>query len=700
MTKTLIRWALLCLTTPFACFPASALESSDSTTTLTLKEITVKAAPVIHKTDRTNYLPPSEKKRTATSGLDLLDKMQLPGISVNRLTGAINLSSGGKLKLLINGVEANNTEIAALRPSDIIRIEYHDIPGAKYNDADAVIDFITRRHESGGSIAAESMNALGSGKWAAFENIAAQFSHKASTFSLNAGYFGLYRDNWIRDYTETWNYPDHSVSRVEEGLPVEIGSHGTQVNLNYSLTKDRKYFLNIRANLDYSHTPNKEEGDRHTLLRTSDSENITEIIEHTQENELSPTIGIYYKYCFSQSSQLTANISGSYIHTNSHHSYSENYPDLTSIQLTSNVAGRQTTLRVESYYDRSFGVFNLSVGGRHMQGHTTNGYSGSTQGDNRLNQAETSIFASGNIRLGKWGILANLTATRFYISQHGKTHTKYSPLPSVGISYTPVPTIRLKYDMKINRKLPPLASMSDIEIDIQPGLIRRGNPDVKSFTVINQHLGAAWYSDLISANLSIDYRNEHKPVMAYTSYDGQQFITSYRNQRSFRELRTELSLTIHPWSNHFSITLAPTISRYYSHGYTYLHVRNIFHIGAALDFTYGNWTLNGNIMTGAANSMYGEEIISETDMNMILAGYKKQKWSIQAGVFNAFMKEYSMTSENMSALTPNHSKAWCGKNLYGVVKFSINLEFGRNKEINLPDWQTHETDTGILSGLK
>lgn len=68
------------------------------------------------------------------------------------MTNTISVSGGGNVILCINGVESTESQIAAIRPQDIEKIEYHDNPGLRYAGAAVVIDYITCRHNTGGNL--------------------------------------------------------------------------------------------------------------------------------------------------------------------------------------------------------------------------------------------------------------------------------------------------------------------------------------------------------------------------------------------------------------------------------------------------------------------------------------------------------------------------------------------------------------------
>ena len=107
-------------------------------------------------------------------------------------------------------------------------------------------------------------------------------------------------------------------------------------------------------------------------------------------------------------------------------------------------------------------------------------------------------------------------------------------------------------------------------------------------------------------------------------------------------------------------------------------------------------------MSGPDNYMYGDEMITEKPMNMILVGYKGTNWALQAGVFN-LMKNYWMKTENFSPLTPFTSNAHCGKNTYFAVKISFNLNHGKQQDRHeeVPANASHfDMDSGIINGVK
>lgn len=727
MTKRLIVWAVIALTVG----TVSAQEPSDRNDNvvnrndsvmkeITLGNIIVKGSPVVRKDDRLVARPQAEQIRTATDGMDLLRKMQLPRISINQMTGEVGITGGGNLRLCLNGVQVNSRELAAVRPEDIVRIEYHDSPGARYAGADAVIDYITRRHTTGGSLSGETMDALGSGKWASMDQLAAQYDCGRSSLMFTAGYMGQRRDNWVRDYDETWRYPDREVSRHETGRPVSIGIDMLQSHLSYSLAENDRWFFNARLSLDYNHVPAKEEGDRRTTLVTSETDRITDIYEHTHERSLAPSLDLYFQRSLGKGRQLFLDVVGTHIRTRSNRIYQEtvyggnldNFSDIniagtdaagqpgaTSTAI-SDICGRKSSLIAEAVFEQSCGNGRISAGLRHTQAYTINHYSGTSGATVAMRQAESSVFAEYGYHCGAWGATGGITATRIRYSQDNRRIERWAVKPSARLTFRPTRHFQLRYNADWDVKSPSLAFMGDAVQEVQSGMIRRGNPELKPFGVLSQNITAGYTARLVSIDLAAGYTHESNPVMETVIYEDGLFVRTYENQRSFRQLDASLTLTVRPWGDHLSLSVTPLVQRYFSRGNSYRYNHTISRLKVDTDFSYANWLLSYTTMMGPANTMYGEESLEERNMNIVLLGYRQPHWTIQAGVFNAFVNNYWMETRNVNALTPFTSRAHCNRNTYFTVKLSFNVSYGRQSQRRDKQINNEDRDAGIMKGTK
>ncbi|MDE6125399.1 MAG: TonB-dependent receptor [Muribaculaceae bacterium] len=690
-------WAFLCATAHFVCAQETNRPDSVeySVSPRLLEEVVVKASPVINRTDGKVIHPDKEMLRTSSDGIDLLRKLQLSRITVNPLTNSIDAAGGGDVILCINGVEATSAQIMAIPPRDIQRIEYHDTPGVRYSGAAVVIDYITSRQASGGNVYLNSFDAFGKGQWCSIDNFAAQYNQGRSVWTANAGYFGKRSDNWQRDYDEIWKYPNAIISRHEHGLPVTVGNHFLESSLNYNYMHPSGNIFNVRLGFNIEDVPNKEEGDRRAILEASEIEQPREVAEHTEEHSVQPNLVLYYQYRLSDTQNIILETQGSYRRSRMHHEYSES-----EIVEISHVKGDKYAVKILGMYESRVGSRVWNIGVSTNSSYLRNAYKNDDIVSVDINQSETALMGEYSNRYGNWGIMGNLKAVYRRLGQQKKTLDRLFLLPEVNISYRPSDKWFVRYTASVDYKMPSAAEISDVEQPIQTGMVRRGNPELKPFRVIDQSFDASFESGLVGVDARIEYRDEHNPIMESVIFDNGQFVRMYFNQRSFQRLIFGGSVSLRPWKDHLSITARPMLARHFSHGIDYSHCHNIFRVGLSVDFSFGNWLAYGNIMSGPANNMYGEEIIEEKDMNQIMVGYKRDKWSIHAGVFNAFIN-YWMESRNLSALTPYTSKAHSGRNsAYFAVKFNLMLDFGRKSR--QVDNRKNDIDggSGILTGTK
>lgn len=542
----------------------------------------------------------------------------------------------------------------------------------------------------------DAFGAFASGRYASIDHFAARYNQGPSVWNVNVGFMGQQKDKWIRDYDETWHYPDATVKRHETGMPVTVGGKGLESAVNYNYLHPGGDMLNLRFGVDFKDIPNQEEGDRHAMLVTSDAEIPIEITEHTEEWSSRPYLSVYYRHKLTDTQNITFELNGSYLRSGMLHLYSEN-----GLGEISDVNGRKYSLKFLGMLEQHAGSRIWRVGISNNSSFVRNTYNLTDIVKIAVNQSQTALVGEYSDRFGNWGVMCSLRAAYNHSRQEKRSIDKIYVLPAAGITYRPAEKWFLRYTASLDHTMPSAAELSAIEQPVQTGMIRRGNPGLKPFRIISQSFSANFEHRIFGVDARVEYRNEHNPIMESVIFEKGGFVRTYFNQRSFRRLMAEVSLSVRPWQNHLSITAEPMLTRYISHGIDYAHSHNILRMGLSVDFNYGNWLAYGNILSGPANRMYGEDIIEEKDMNQIMIGYKREKWSLHLGVFNAFVRNYWMETRNLSALTPYRSKAYSGRSSsYAAVKFNIDLDFGRkSRKAEVPK-PARDTDSGVLSGTK
>ena len=116
--------------------------------TIVLNEVIVKAQRKTQYTDKTSFTFEKKAVEQARYAKDLL--RSLPNLHLNPVTNQIATLKRGTLLVLVNGVEATDLQIRGIAPQNVARIDYYDIPPARWsNRAETVVDIITRSAEEG-----------------------------------------------------------------------------------------------------------------------------------------------------------------------------------------------------------------------------------------------------------------------------------------------------------------------------------------------------------------------------------------------------------------------------------------------------------------------------------------------------------------------------------------------------------------------
>ena len=271
-----------------------------------LGEVVVESQAIIQKVDRQILLPSKEQMQASSDGVSLLQNLQIPRIVISPIDNSVKTLSDESVQLRINGVEASTADVKAINPKDIIRIEYHDQPGVRYNGAAAVVDYIVKHRDTGGSLILAGTNGLtlpGIGNY----YLAGKVHFGKSSLQAVATY-APYDIYWTRTNNETYHFSTGKIENNEVGEPTRYKTYPVNVSLNYNWTNGDKNMLNIRLRDNMAYTPYGR------LYQPTDS---FEIHDHDKSSSQSPSLDIYYQHNLPHKQHLYFDLVGTYINTHS-----------------------------------------------------------------------------------------------------------------------------------------------------------------------------------------------------------------------------------------------------------------------------------------------------------------------------------------------------------------------------------------------
>ena len=668
-----------------------------------LSEVVVEGDAVIQKVDRQILLPNKEQLGASSDGMSLLQNLQIPRIVVNPVENSVKTLANQEVQLRINGIEASSSEVMAINPKDVIRIEYHDQPGVRYNGAAAVINYIVKHRDTGGNLMLNASNGVTMPGWGEY-HLAGKVNFGKSSFSLMTHYSP--RDvYWTRTNSETYNFSTGTIENREVGEPTRFKMNPMNIALTYNWTNGEKNMLNITLRDFMKFTPQSKTNRDSYLYQGTDS---FAIHDHESSKSISPSLDIYYEHNLPDDNHLYFDVVGTYINSSNDRRFEqlplgETVADTTDV--TSRVRGNKYSLIGEAIYEKDWENIGLTVGVRHNQQWVENTYLGSADATVNMTTAETYAFAEVQQRVKQFSYAVGIGAMHTYIEQGGQKSSNWIARPQLTMSYDFGKGVFWKYKGYVSGYQPSLSAMSDVAQQIDKYQIRQGNPDLKPVMFVANEMQLSWQSKYVNLNIWANYSYDHKPIMDETYeqlIDGQSYaIRTYANHRGFHRLQVAPSVQVRLLQNKLIFTVAPFANYYVSLGNSYTHKH--FNPGVRASFMgmYNGWQFFGEVTT-RSNNLWGETLEYGEFYHHIGVGYNADKWGFRAMLMNPFsVKGYSIETKDLSALAPNtqHAEMRDFRQML-ILNFHCNLDFGTQRRDSGKRINNEDKENGILSGTK
>ena len=668
-----------------------------------LGEVVVEGDAVIQKVDRQILLPNKEQLGASSDGMSLLQNLQIPRIVVNPADNTVKTLANQDVQLRINGIEASNSEVMAINPKDVIRIEYHDQPGVRFNGAAAVINYIVKHRDTGGNLMLNASNGVTMPGWGEY-HLSGKVNFGKSSFSLLTHYSP--RDiYWTRTNAETYNFSTGTIENREVGEPTRFKMNPVNIGLTYNWTNGEKNMLQISLRDNMNFTPYAQSNRDTYLYQGTDS---FAIHDHESSKSISPSLDIYYEHNLPDDHHLYFDLVGTYINSSNDRRFEqlplgETVADTTDV--TSRVRGNKYSLIGEAIYEKDWENIALTVGVRHNQQWMENTYLGSDSATVNMTTAETYAFAEVQQRVKQFSYAVGIGAMHTYIEQAGQKQSNWIARPQLTLCYDFGKGVFWKYKGYVSGYQPSLSAMSDVAQQIDKYQIRQGNPNLKPVMFVANEMQLSWQSKYVNLNLWANYSYDHKPIMDETFeqlIDGQSYaVRTYANHRGFHRLQVAPSVQVRLLQNKLTFTVAPFANYYVSLGNSYTHKHFNPGVRASIMGMYKGWQFFGEVTT-RYNNLWGETLEYGEFYHHIGLGYNADKWGFRAMLMNPFsVKGYSIETKDLSALAPNtqHAEMRDFRQML-ILNFHCNLDFGTQRRDSGKRINNEDKENGILSGTK
>lgn len=652
-----------------------------------LGEIVVKGATVVNKNDRKLITPSDKQRELAHSGTDLVRLMQLPDVTVDPVSGALNMASAGNLKLRINGRPVDSKDIRAIDPKKVTRVEYHDNPSLRYGDADLVLDFIVKSDQQGGRLdAMEQIVPIHGFEWQ--QNFDLSINHKRSEFQFewwneNTESFKTWREN-----TETYNLADgSSFTRIESGIPTPCSNDDAHGMLKYNYFNPDKELLSIELKATGGwNNKTTYKGVLHSSLDNSDILTYDE----SEEKYVKPNLDIYYQRNLNKDRLLIFNVVGQYRPQDSFRNYQEyNYTDENQgnqlYDITNDIKNRSYSLLAEADYEQTWKGRRLTVGGR---------YSGNWSRSEYINYDTVQKLQkhSGDVFAEWWwqmfphfDITAGMNGSlKSYKLIGGVSSTKWMWEPKLNFRYKLDGGHTLRLNYKGNGTTPSLDELSPVRQQVDGYQASVGNQDLTPYMTHNFSFRYEYSHGSFYGQLMANYTLAHNPIADEKNWDNGVVLSTYDNQKDYHKLsfRCLAHATVIPdW---FDVDASLTWNRMIFLGNNYCHTYNqlIPYINASV--THWHWALFAQYQATPRN-LWGETVwmsgSNGGNYHLIGLSYNHKQWQFNLIAFNPFSVTGGIESNNLNKYAGYKRTQrinFINQNLILQVQYSI--EWGRHYE--------------------
>ena len=655
---------------------------------LTLQEVHVKAARVVHRNDGYIYFPSEKVKENAANSYSLLGRIGLPHIRIDEIRHTITaLNNLGSVELQLNGAKASQTEIISLDPKTILRIHFIDNPGLRYGEDIAyVINIVTRRTQTGYSLGTDLTNAVTT--YSGHNTVYTNITRQNSEWGLNYD-FG-YQDARGGQSEERADYllnngTHNIVSRTSQDT--RMREFNNTVQLKYSLTDSLNNIFQARLSNAFSHSPTDL---THILVDDGTSSYLS--LQKNSALSFNPTLDLYLSRRLGSQRSFTANLVVTHINTDENHYNNEGGP------YEFSVHGNVWSLLSEAIYETKLKPFTLSAGYKGLLKYTYNHYTGDVLATTPINNGSAYLYVEAQGKLSKLNYSAGIGTSFLGYHQNEHRYNFWLFRPKVTISYQPIAPLTLKYGFEVSPFVSRLAMISNTAIRQGSREWSVGSPDLKPSYRIENFIDATLSLPRLTTNLNVMYWTNRNCNMAlYTRSADDRFYYTQKNQKGIDMLYCTAYAQYQIIPDKLSCFAAGYLTHFANHGDNYEHRYTAFNYNIQATAYLGQWTISLTADNGW-RAMEGETIIRQGAQCVFNCSYRMGNCTLSLMWLNPFrnrVKEYYPELINRFLHRQyNYRSTDSGNQL--SVSFVWRLQKGHRSRTVTQTLNNRDTENGIL----
>ncbi len=649
----------------------------DTITAKELGEITIVADAQRTSATKTVYIPTRNQKSTASDGVSLLARINIPQLSVNPISETVKTADNQGVSLFINFHPATNEDVSGLNPSDVKRVEYLDFPtDPRFQRAQHVVNFITNAYSYGGytKLSGKERFMIRSGE----ASVYSKFAYRRMEYDLIV----------LGDY----DYNSHIGSATDEAYRLESGvvrrESGTETGRNhqrglYSALRaswNKNENFTSRSLVSYRRINNPV---NHTSGYVNFSGLFPSETYHTESPSTNNAVG--------WNSELYAvlgrgwSINGTFQAELTDNNTTSNYS--AGAEIIENLADEDSwflrgSIQANKSLSDRFTLFSniLSGGGR-----TNIDYAGSSNAVNRFRQAFTGITVGMSLNYQK--VSGSIDGGFAFESNNinGKTMDDRYPFSHISLQYAPNKknSISLWFQYAT---FSPDATMKNPNVIQQSELMYiSGNPVLKCSRNTSAALSYTWLPSnkwQLSAHATM-FCIANRQIAVYTpDGPGGMMLKKYQNDGDYNHGQIGASLTGKFLDGSLSFSVAPRLLLYKTTGSNSIS-HYPFTTSLNVNYYLGKFFFNAYYDTGYSYVDGENAYLRKIPMSYSAgAGWASKGWNIQLSLVNLFQSAWKLSKDTLTTRWYVSSMTQFGSDYHQRISLTVTYTFNYGKKVN------------------
>lgn len=635
-----------------------------------LGEVEIKGRSYIRLQDRVVIVPDKRQVKHAGTGYDLLYNLLIPGMDVDRRGGKVS-NFKGEVTLYIDGRKADYQEVRALRPRDVEKVEYFELPSGQYAGDRTSINYITRKYTTGGYASLDAEQSVGYLK--GDYNGVVKLTRENTHYTFFGGHQMQEHDGMRNSTDEQFRFDDYDVSRHSETIDGRL-KNNRQYGQFHVMNQNNKRTLLAKLLFVRDASPGISQSE---LLDYSGHYDLTQQ-SHSRSHSRSvmPGIHLYGNFNLGKNRWLEATLHGKYTHND----YTRQYAENTFLSYT-DVAEQFYNMDGHLKYTTPFKHNNsLSVRLDHIHEVSSSTYQGDYNNWQHLWTSDSYLFAQYNQRIGRrfsWSVAPGISLLMYRL--HGHERSAFlSPRFNMNLSYGIANNQFLYLSSALGNNFPEISSTNSVEQAIDFMQIKRGNPNLKNTTAWAVNLVYGLQTRKLNLQLLTQYyRILHMTTNEYYT-EGDKLIHTFQDGTRCDNLMAELSFT---WKITSSLHFK---NKTYAVQWIYRHPslrHNMLASGADLIYYWKDFSFNLTASTPyktVNNTLCRVKIPASYGAS---ARWSCNGWQIEAGANSPFTSRRQTVSCLDADIYCVRTKQYSPTSQQtGYIKVAYTFDFGRKTE--------------------